>query len=203
MLTCRRSIHHNSQFLFTRTSLQIDCFLLTFQCLQLTFDIGNLWKREIGWICEISAGMCCVQTFFSCWGDRLSSTELKLCSDGELPFFSPNTIFWFGLLLWLFSTSLGGVNRGDALWLVFCLVGEFSLLLPDFDVKLKPSELLMGDIVRSGDNVMRCVIDLTGDVGESRFIDRARVSAINRRAWSRSLACRSSWRVNAHENVIK
>lgn len=50
----------------------------------------------------------------------------------------------------------------------------------------------MGDIVRSGDNVMRCVIDLIGDVGESRFIDRARVSAIRRRAFVRSLAWRSS-----------
>lgn len=122
-------------------------------------------------------------TFFSCCGDKFSRTELKLCSVGELPFFSLNTIFWFGLLLWLFSTSLGGVTRGDVACIFFCLLGEFSLLLLDLvDVNGKPSVLLMGDIVRSGDRVMRCVIDLFGDVGESRFIDRARVSAIKRRA---------------------
>ena len=51
--------------------------------------------------------------------------------------------------------------------------------------------LLIGEIVRSGDNVMRCVIERTGDDGESRFIDFARVSAIKRRACSRSLICRS------------
>lgn len=76
-------------------------------------------------------------TFFSRCGDnvRLSITELKLCSDGELPFFS-------GLI------SRCGVIRGEAY-----LVGDVSLLV-DFDVMLKPSMLLMGDIVRSGDNVI-------------------------------------------------
>lgn len=129
-----------------------------------------------------------LQTFFSCCGVRLSSTALKLCSDGELPFFSLKTIFWFGLLLWLFSISRGGVMR------FCCLLGEFSLLLllllvvwPNENV----SVLLMGEIVRSGDNVMRCVIDLTGDVGDSRLL--AFVSAIKRRAWSRSRAWRSSF----------
>lgn len=79
-------------------------------------------------------------TFFSRCGDnvRFSITELKLCNDGELPFFS-------GL------DSLSGVIRGDDTWLYF--VGDDSLLV-DFDVMLKPSVLLMGDIVRSGDNVI-------------------------------------------------
>lgn len=81
--------------------------------------------------------------------------------------------------------------RGDDAKL--CLVGEFSLL---FDIltllKKLPSAVFMGDIVRSGDNVIRCVIDLTGDVGESKLNDFARVSAIKRRACSRKRACRSS-----------
>lgn len=73
--------------------------------------------------------------------------------------------------------------RGDEPCVFFCLLGEFSLLLLDLcDVNVKPSVLLMGEIVRSGDNVMRWVIDLHGDVGESRFMDRALVSAIRRRA---------------------
>lgn len=63
---------------------------------------------------------------------------MKLCSDGELPFFS-------GLV------SRCGVIRGDDTRQY--LVGDDSLLV-DFDVMLKPSILLMGDIVRSGDNVI-------------------------------------------------
>lgn len=57
-------------------------------------------------------------------------------------------------------------------------------------VVLKLNELTLlfiGEIVRSGDNVMRCVIVRTGDEGESKLIDFARVSAISRRACSRSL----------------
>lgn len=79
-------------------------------------------------------------TFFSRCGDivRFSITELKLCNDGELPFFS-------GLV------SLCGVIRGDETRLY--LMGDDSLLV-DFDVMLKPSILFMGDIVRSGDNVI-------------------------------------------------
>lgn len=104
-------------------------------------------------------------------------------------------------MLWLFSTSLGGVTRGGELWLLFCLIGEFSLLLPDLlDTTLKPSTLLMGEIVRSGDSVIRCVIDLSGDVGDSRFIDRALVSAIKRRARFRRLACRSSCNTKRNSN---
>lgn len=68
---------------------------------------------------------------------RFSITELKLCSDGELPFRS-------GLV------SFCGVIRGDDTRLYF--VGDDSLLA-DLSIT-KPSELLMGDIVRSGDNVI-------------------------------------------------
>lgn len=67
--------------------------------------------------------------------------------------------------------------------------GEFSLLLADLVWLKKPSPVLMGDIVRSGDRVIRWVMVLIGDVGESDF---ARVSAINRRACSRKRICRSS-----------
>lgn len=45
--------------------------------------------------------------------------------------------------------------------------GEFSLL-PPLRLK-KPSKLLIGEIVRSGDKVILCVIDLNGDDGESRL----------------------------------
>lgn len=58
--------------------------------------------------------------------------------------------------------------------------------------KVKPSVLLMGEIVRSGDIENRWLIPLIGDVGESELIDRDRVSAIRRRACSRNRACRSS-----------
>ena len=51
--------------------------------------------------------------------------------------------------------------------------------------------LFIGEIVRSGDKVIRCVMGRTGDDGESRFMDFARVSAINRRACSRRRCCRS------------
>lgn len=63
-----------------------------------------------------------------------------------------------------------------------CLLGEFSLLLLLLLVvpNVNASVLLIGEIVRSGDNVIRCVIDLTGDVGDSRPL--AFVSAIKRRA---------------------
>lgn len=45
--------------------------------------------------------------------------------------------------------------------------------------------------MRSGDNVIRCVIVRTGDEGESKLMDFARVSAISLRACSRNLVCRS------------
>lgn len=51
--------------------------------------------------------------------------------------------------------------------------------------------LLIGEIVLSGDKVIRCVIGRTGDEGESKFIDLALVSAMSRRACSRNLICRS------------
>lgn len=80
-------------------------------------------------------------TFFSRCGDivRFSMTELKLCNDGELPFFS-------GLV------SRSGVMRGDDTRPY--LVGDDSLLVDFVDVILKPSVLFMGDIVRSGDNLI-------------------------------------------------
>lgn len=110
---------------------------------------------------------------------------MKLCSDGELPF---RSIIRLGLFR-LFSESRGGVIRGDDA----SFAGEFSLL---FDIlpllKKLPSAVLIGDIVRSGDNVIRCAIDFAGDVGESKLNDFARVSAIRRRACSRNRACRSS-----------
>lgn len=128
-------------------------------------------------------------TFFSRCGDsvKFSMTELKLCNDGELPFFS-------GLWLNALSTvSFGGVRR----FKICCLVGEFSLLFVfvvdvDVDVKLKPSVVLIGEIVRSGDNVIRCDIDVIGDVGESKLFDLALVSAIKRLACSRKRCFRSS-----------
>lgn len=122
-------------------------------------------------------------TFRSRCGDKFSNTELKLCIDGELPFFS--LTIRFGVFR-LFSKSLGGVILGDEP--ILCLVGEFSLLFVNVVVKLKPSPLFIGDIVRSGDNVIRCVIGFNGDVGESKLIDRALVSAIKRRACSRKRA---------------
>lgn len=125
-------------------------------------------------------------TFFSRCGEILSKTELKLCN-GELPFLSLRLL---GLVRLLLSDSFkpffsrGGVIRGE----FNCLTGEPSLLVR---VK-KPSVVFIGDIVRSGDNVIRCVISLMGDVGESRLCDLARVSAIKRRACSRRRAWRSS-----------
>ena len=53
--------------------------------------------------------------------------------------------------------------------------------------------LLMGEIVRSGDSVILCVIDRTGDDGESRLIDFALVSAMSRLACSLKRVCRSFW----------
>lgn len=71
---------------------------------------------------------------------------------------------------------------------VTSLLGEFSRLL-----LLKNSiVLLIGEMVRSGDSVIRCVMDLTGDEGESKLMDLARVSAINFLACSRKRCCRSS-----------
>lgn len=91
----------------------------------------------------------------------------------------------------MFSESRGGVIRGDDA--NACVVGEFSLLLDILPLLKKlPSAVLIGDIVRSGDNVIRWAIDFTGDVGESKLNDFARVSAIRRRACSRKRACRSS-----------
>ena len=126
-------------------------------------------------------------TFFSRCGDILSMTELKLCN-GELPFFS---FFLLGLdrllsislkpFLIILLASRGGVIRGEFI----CLTGEPSLLFP---FEKKPSLVFIGDIVRSGDNVIRCVINLIGDVGESKLLDFARVSAIKRRACSRRRA---------------
>ena len=49
----------------------------------------------------------------------------------------------------------------------------------------------MGEIVRSGERVILCVIDRTGEEGESRFIDFALVSAIKRLACTRSRVCLS------------
>lgn len=104
----------------------------------------------------------------------LSSTELKLCKDDALPFFSTA---WPGLFR-LFSESRGPPRRDDAA--IPFLVGEFSLLsLP-----------VIGD--RSGVNVIRCVIERDGDTGESDVSDFARVSAMRRRACSRRRVCRSS-----------
>lgn len=104
----------------------------------------------------------------------LSSTEVKLCSEGEFPLFSLNLIL---------STSRNDVE----LIRFFFLEGEFSLLLDLLCIKLKPFALSIGEIVRSGDKVIEknCLI---GDVGESELIERARVSAIKRRACSRNLA---------------
>lgn len=128
-------------------------------------------------------------TFFSRCGEILSKTELKLCN-GELPFLSLRLIGLDRLLLsdslkpFLIKcelTSRGGVNRGEP----NCFTGEPSLL---FARLKKPSVVFIGDIVRSGDKVIRCVISLIGEVGESRLCDLARVSAINRRACSRRRA---------------
>lgn len=47
--------------------------------------------------------------------------------------------------------------------------------------------LFIGEIVLSGDNVILCVMERTGDDGESKLMDLARVSAMSRRACSRSL----------------
>lgn len=55
--------------------------------------------------------------------------------------------------------------------------------------------LFIGEIVLSGDKVIRCVMGRTGDDGESRLIF-ARVSAINRRACSRRRCCRSFYKEN-------
>lgn len=121
-----------------------------------------------------------------------SRTELKLCN-GELPLRSFDAVPLLGLhrrLPVLFSvawSSRGGVMRGEP----DCLPGELSLL-PSRALKY-PSDIFIGDIVRSGDKVIRCVIILTGDVGESKLFDRARVSAIKRLACSRNLTCRSSY----------
>lgn len=124
-------------------------------------------------------------TFFSRCGEILSRTELKLCN-GELPFLSLRLL---GLDRLLLSDSFkpflntcefisrGGVIRGE----FNCFTGEPSLLV----LVKKPSIVFIGDIgdmVRSGDKVIRCVISLIGDVGESKLCDLARVSAINRRA---------------------
>lgn len=78
--------------------------------------------------------------------------------------------------------SRGGVIRGEPI----CLTGEFSLLLER--LLRNPSVVLIGDIVRSGDNVILWVINFIGDVGESKLRDFARVSAIRRRACSRKRA---------------
>lgn len=128
-------------------------------------------------------------TFFSRCGEILSKTELKLCN-GELPFRSFRLLGLDRLLLSdsfrpFLIISRGGVIRGE----FDCLTGEPSLFVGR--VK-KPSVVFIGDIVRSGDNVIRCVISLIGDVGESTFCDLARVSAIKRRACSRRRAWRSS-----------
>ncbi len=132
-------------------------------------------------------------TFFSRCGEILSKTELKLCN-GELPFLSFRLLGLDRLLLsdsfnpFLITfdvISRGGVMRGE----FNCFTGEPSLFA---DRVKKPSVVLIGDIVRSGDNVIRCVINFIGDVGESRLCDLARVSAIKRLACSRSRAWRSS-----------
>lgn len=121
-----------------------------------------------------------LHTFFSRCGDTLSSTELKLCN-GE-----------FRSLPGLvrdppppFTKSPESVRAGATR-----LVGDVSRRSA-----AKPASdavLLIGEIVRSGDSVMRCVIILTGELGESMFSERARVSAISRRACSRNRTCRSS-----------
>lgn len=128
-------------------------------------------------------------TFFSRCGEILSKTELKLCN-GELPFLSLRLLGLDRLLLsdsfkpFLITCAVisrGGVTRGE----FNCLTGEPSLLV----VRVKnPSVVFIGDIVRSGDKVILCVINFIGDVGESRLCDLARVSAIKRRACSRSRA---------------
>jgi hypothetical protein len=58
-------------------------------------------------------------------------------------------------------------------------------------LKLNVMLLLIGEMVLSGDNVMRCVRGRTGEEGESRLMDFARVSAISRRACSRRRCWRS------------
>lgn len=124
-------------------------------------------------------------TFFSRCGEILSKTELKLCN-GELPFRSFRLLGLDRLsgasFRPFFITSLGGVIRGE----FNCFTGEPSLR------GKKPSVVFIGDIVRSGDSVIRWVISLIGDVGESRLCDLARVSAIKRRACSRKRAWRCS-----------
>lgn len=125
-------------------------------------------------------------TFFSRCGEILSKTELKLCN-GELPFRSLRLLGLDRLLVLSDSImpflvmSRGGVIRGE----FNCFTGEPSLFVERLK---KPSVVLIGDIVRSGDSVIRCVINLIGDVGESTLCDLARVSAIRRRACSRSRA---------------
>lgn len=128
---------------------------------------------------------CSVLTFFSRSGEARSRTELKVCN-GELPLRSLDVLPLLGLerrLPVLFSiawSSRGFVTCGKP----HCLTGEPSLL-PTRGL-MNTSDVFIGDIVRSGDKVIRCFI-LTGDVGESKLCDRARVSAIKRRACSRNL----------------
>lgn len=131
-----------------------------------------------------------ILTFFSRSGEIRSRTELKLCN-GEFPFRSLDVLPLLGLvrrLPVLFSiawSSRGGVTRCEP----DCLTGELSLL-PLRPLK-NPSAVFIGDIVRSGDKVIRCA-NFPGDVGESKLCDRARVSAIRRRACSRNRTWRSS-----------
>lgn len=118
-------------------------------------------------------------TFFSRCGDTRSSTELKLCN-GELRSL-PGLIREPPFTASSPASGRGGDTR---------LVGDVSLLPTNPG---SGAELLMGEMVRSGDRVIRWVIILMGEFGESMFRERARVSAISRRACSLKRTCLSSY----------